>query len=243
MQIKAAETASFDNFPEGDPQNQEQQRPEGMDFKPFPRLKERDVYKRLGVPRTASFEEVVDARSYLDEQYKWHEPSRESIELAYDQIIKEKMQARQKFGFKPPRTGRRKDAIGEPDQPSLADRFASLFDPTITLITLINEGALFGALAFWALFSGDQSFPLAAAFGYSVYSFQSKRIKRDPEGPFFGGNAMVGAILSTLIALAVGCGVMALATATLGSALGTNTRQIGGCIVCAVIGLFNVYLK
>lgn len=57
------------------------------------------------------------------------------------------------------------------------------------------------------LFSTDQSFPLAAAFAYSVYQFQSKRIKRNPEGPFFGGNAMVGAILSTLCCLAVACGV------------------------------------
>jgi hypothetical protein len=57
------------------------------------------------------------------------------------------------------------------------------------------------------LFSSDQSFPLAGAFAYSVYQFQSKRVKRDPEGPFLGGNAIVGAILSTLLCLAVACGV------------------------------------
>jgi hypothetical protein len=57
------------------------------------------------------------------------------------------------------------------------------------------------------LFSSDQSFPLAGAFAYSVYQFQSKRVKRDPEGPFLGGNAIVGAILSTLACLAVACGV------------------------------------
>jgi hypothetical protein len=57
------------------------------------------------------------------------------------------------------------------------------------------------------LFSTDQGFPLAAAFAYSVYQFQSKRVKRNPEGPFFGGNAMVGAIFSTLCCLAVACGV------------------------------------
>lgn len=57
------------------------------------------------------------------------------------------------------------------------------------------------------LFSTDQGFPLAAAFAYSVYQFQSKRVKRNPEGPFFGGNAMVGALFSTLCCLAVACGV------------------------------------
>jgi hypothetical protein len=60
------------------------------------------------------------------------------------------------------------------------------------------------------LFSTDQGFPLAAAFAYSVYQFQSKRVKRNPEGPFFGGNAIVGAIFSTLCCLAVACGVSAL---------------------------------
>lgn len=57
------------------------------------------------------------------------------------------------------------------------------------------------------LFSSDQSFPLAAAFAYSVYQFQSKRVKRNPDGPFFGGNAIVGAIFSTLCCLAVACAV------------------------------------
>lgn len=57
------------------------------------------------------------------------------------------------------------------------------------------------------LFSSDQSFPLASAFAYSVYQFQSKRVKRDPDGPFFGGNAIVGAIFSTLCCLAVACAV------------------------------------
>jgi ATP-dependent HslUV protease ATP-binding subunit HslU len=40
-----------------------------------------------------------------------------------------------------------------------------------------------------------------------VYQFQSKRVKRNPEGPFFGGNAMIGAIFSTLCCLAIACGV------------------------------------
>jgi hypothetical protein len=64
-------------------------------------------------------------------------------------------------------------------------------------------------VAYRVLFSTDQGFPLAAAFAYSVYQFQSKRVKRNPEGPFFGGNAMIGALFSTLCCLAVACGVSA----------------------------------
>lgn len=58
-----------------------------------------------------------------------------------------------------------------------------------------------------ALFSADQSFPLAAAFIYSVYQFQQKRIKREPEGPFFLGNPMAGAIITTVINCALACAV------------------------------------
>ncbi len=41
----------------------------------------------LGLGRDAGFEEVQDARNYLYELYRWHEPSREAIELAFDNII------------------------------------------------------------------------------------------------------------------------------------------------------------
>ena len=46
--------------------------------------------------------------------YKSHAPSRESIEMAYDTIIKEKYQDRQKHGFRPPKTGRRADVAARP---------------------------------------------------------------------------------------------------------------------------------
>lgn len=40
----------------------------------------------LGLGKDAAFEEVQDARNYLYELYRWHEPSREAIELAFDRI-------------------------------------------------------------------------------------------------------------------------------------------------------------
>jgi len=53
------------------PQEQQQQQPERpeapYDLKPFPRRRERDPYRLLGVEREASFEEVQDARNYLFE--------------------------------------------------------------------------------------------------------------------------------------------------------------------------------
>ena len=45
--------------------------------------------------------------------YRAHEASREAIELAFDAILQEKMKVRAKFGFRPPRTGRKTDAAGD----------------------------------------------------------------------------------------------------------------------------------
>lgn len=67
--------------------------------------------------REASFEEVQEARNFLVEQYRAHEPSREAIELALDSILEEKRRVRLKDGFRPPRTGRRTDVAG--DAPNL----------------------------------------------------------------------------------------------------------------------------
>lgn len=60
-----------------------------------------------------------------------------------------------------------------------------------------------------ALFATGESFPLASAFAFSVYKFQQKRVKAEPDGPYFGGNPIVGALLSTVINLALACGVRA----------------------------------
>jgi hypothetical protein len=59
------------------------------------------------------------------------------------------MGKRFKFGFSPPRYGKRGEAIGVGRQISLVDRFMSLFDNTVTTRTIINEGAVFGAFALW----------------------------------------------------------------------------------------------
>lgn len=58
-----------------------------------------------------------------------------------------------------------------------------------------------------AFHSTDQSFPLAGAFAYSVYKYQSRRMKDKPEGPHFGGSPVVGAVLTTAINIAVACAV------------------------------------
>jgi ATP-dependent HslUV protease ATP-binding subunit HslU len=76
-----------------------------------------------------------------------------------------------------------------------------------------------------------------------VYQFQSKRVKRNPEGPFFLGNAMAGALASTLACLAVACGVMAALVTPLSAVVQQTTQQVGSFITIAVLGVLGIYLK
>jgi ATP-dependent HslUV protease ATP-binding subunit HslU len=63
-------------------------------------------------------------------------------------FLQKHLGSRFKFGFRPPRTGRRGEAYGE-QRVTLWRQFSSLFDPTVTMRTIINEGAVFGAFALW----------------------------------------------------------------------------------------------
>lgn len=83
---------------------------------------------------------------------------------------------------------------------------------------------------FRSAFSTDQSFPLAATFAYSVYQFQSRRTKLYPEGPHFGGNPMVGALLTTLLNLALACSVSV--SSVLSYVLCFRTRRVLTAGVC-----------
>lgn len=53
----------------------------------FPRINIKDPYKRLGISREASEEEIQAARNFLINKYGGHQPSVDAIESAHDQII------------------------------------------------------------------------------------------------------------------------------------------------------------
>lgn len=53
----------------------------------FPRIHIRDPYKRLGISREASEEEIQAARNFLISKYSGNKPSVDAIESAHDKII------------------------------------------------------------------------------------------------------------------------------------------------------------
>lgn len=56
----------------------------------FPRINVRDPYKRLGISREASEDEIQAARNFLIQNYAGHKPSVDAIESAHDKIIMQK---------------------------------------------------------------------------------------------------------------------------------------------------------
>lgn len=177
----------------------------------FPRRRERDPYKRLGLPRDASFEEVEEAKHFLLEQYRWHAESRESIELAYDTLLQEHFKRRNKYGFRPPKTGRRSDVEGDPEPVTLLARVKENLDQSVTSVTLVNDGSIFVGLAVWTWFQAtvDPTLPLGVAIAFSAWRLFDKRKKRNPDGP----SPIWGALLTTLAGLVAGaCVSYAIAT-------------------------------
>lgn len=53
----------------------------------FPRINVRDPYKRLGISKEASEDEIQGARNFLVQRYIGHKPSIDAIESAHDKII------------------------------------------------------------------------------------------------------------------------------------------------------------
>lgn len=56
----------------------------------FPRINVKDPYKRLGISKEASEDEIQAARNFLIQKYAGHKPSVDAIESAHDKIIMQK---------------------------------------------------------------------------------------------------------------------------------------------------------
>lgn len=62
----------------------------------FPRINVKDPYKRLGINKEASEDEIQSARNFLVQRYAGHKPSVDAIESAHDKIIMQKFYERRK---------------------------------------------------------------------------------------------------------------------------------------------------
>ena len=162
----------------------------------FPRVKERDPYRRLGISAEASFEEVQDARNYLVQTYARHVAGVEAIEDAFDRIIKEKLSARKKS--RGARLAMRKQKQGEDYVPPFLERLQAQFArPDDT--TLMRRALIYAIMAGWAVVAtgngGQPTFQMFISFALCVYFLKDKR----------GEDAELGrCFVNAFVALAIG---------------------------------------
>lgn len=122
--------------------------------------------------------------------------------MAFDAVLNHKMKSRQKYGFRPPKTGRKTDVDGEPKQ-SILDTIKGLLEPSVPTTTIVNEGFIYFMLACWAAgtqhATGDPTAPFVLAIGFCCWRLFDKRTKRNPDGPYFGNSPIWGAVGSALL--------------------------------------------
>ncbi|KAF2312368.1 hypothetical protein GH714_034395 [Hevea brasiliensis] len=96
----------------------------------FPRIHVRDPYKRLGISREASEDEIQAARNFLIHKYAGHKPSVDAIETAHDKIIMQKF-----YDRKNPKIDIRKK-VREVKQSRVVLAIASRFQTPSTLVII-----------------------------------------------------------------------------------------------------------
>ncbi|XP_024358483.1 protein CHAPERONE-LIKE PROTEIN OF POR1, chloroplastic isoform X2 [Physcomitrium patens] len=151
----------------------------------FPRIRERDPYKLLGIHREAGEEEVREARSYLASQYGGDAKSMESIEVAYDKIMMEKLREYQKSQFKPkkkeikPLPAWQQKIVGMYQVPNKDD--------------IIKRAVFYALLGVWSVLKPGQrgpAFQVLTSFVACIY-FLNDRIKIVGRSFFIGFGALV----------------------------------------------------
>lgn len=155
--------------------------------KKFPRINVRDPYKRLGLGRDASTEEITEAKNYLVEEYRGDERSREAIEDAFDRIIAEKFRERKKS-----KINLKVDLKKKAESNPFLKGFLDFFDVPKKEV-ILQRFILFLLLAAWSVFypsEGGPAFQVAVALGLSVY-FINERIKSIGRSIFLGFGALI----------------------------------------------------
>lgn len=163
----------------------------------FSRINVRDPYKRLGISREASEEEIQEARNFLVSEYAGHAKSRESIEEAYDKIIMESFQARRKSKTSLKTSLKKKYAESPPWVRNLGNRFEV---PSSKVI--LQRAVFFALLALWSIINpaeGGPAFQVAVSLAGCIY-FLNKRLKSVWKSLIFGfGGLVVGWIFGSVL--------------------------------------------
>ncbi|WOL17180.1 protein CHAPERONE-LIKE protein OF POR1, chloroplastic-like [Canna indica] len=138
----------------------------------FPRINVWDPYKRLGVTRDASEEEILEARNFLLNQYAGHESSFESIEAAYEKILMVSFWKRKKSKIN--LKSRLKKQVEE--SPPWIKRLLDYVElPPVDVI--LRRFFLFGFMGAWSFMNSAETgpaFQVALSFLSCIYFLNDK---------------------------------------------------------------------
>lgn len=158
----------------------------------FPRVKERDVWRRLGISKQASYEEIQEARNYLVQEHKTHPEGVEAIETAFDKIIDFKLKERKKVGkitLKPKK---------EVTEGSWQQRLSSSIAKNVPQKVILQRAFVYLCIAVWSVYASAATgpvFQVLCSFGLTAYYIMEKR---------GGKQHLFGALLPSVGALFAG---------------------------------------
>ncbi|MGB5593031.1 MAG: CPP1-like family protein [Crocosphaera sp.] len=206
-------------------------------------MSEQTPYEKLGVPETASFEEIQEAKIRLSQEYSNDVKTVEDIEAAYDSIIMERLKLRQEGRIKVPDRIRFAERQREkpPTPPSLSVNnsppWLQQFIDTPSSQDILWPTGIFLALALFAGFSNSQSsfLPLLLALGVFVNIYFLNR----KENKF--GRALLITLAGLFLGVALGWGIAQLLQGA--NMTGEMSQSLIGIAIFFVFWLSSSFLR
>lgn len=130
----------------------------------FPRTSVWDPYKRLGVSRDASEEEIWGSRNFLLQQYAGHERSEESIEAAFEKLLMASFRQRKKTKINLKTRLKKKVEESPPWVQNLLN-YVELPPTDVILRRLF----LFAFMGGWSIMNSAESGPAFQVFSYFIH--------------------------------------------------------------------------
>lgn len=167
----------------------------------FPRVNVWDPYKRLGVSKDASEEEIQEARNFLIQQYAGHERSVESIEAAFEKIIMKSFRDRKrsKINLK----SKLKKKVDE--SPSWVKGLINFIEAPPSEV-IIRRACLYALIAVWSVMNsaeGGPAFQVAVSLVACIY-FLNEKVKSIGRACVLGFGALaVGWLFGSLVIPAI----------------------------------------
>ncbi|KAJ7978811.1 Protein CHAPERONE-LIKE PROTEIN OF POR1 chloroplastic [Quillaja saponaria] len=146
--------------------------PYGVNVPKFSRTSVWDPYKRLGIGRDASEEEIWSSRNFLLQQYAGHERSEESIEAAFEKILIASFRHRKKTKINLKSRLKKKVEESPPWVQNLIN-FVEL-PPTEVIFRRLF---LFAFMGGWSIMNSTESgpaFQVAISLGACIYFLNEK---------------------------------------------------------------------